>query len=925
MTTSGSVRILLGCVAAGCVLSAGAWTVDANGKASIASGETKVVSSTDDFVHEGRPISYIDVGAGGILEFADGFESTDWLEFGGSGKIHFSGDVVFNTYYVSAGSPQGFTYNGATLTFDGPFSCANGNGWFQIRDNDGKGGTVFINANGNKFAQFRFTSNIGVKLGATDALFSFADSGVGGLDFNGATYDGPGLDLNGYSTRVKALNANDLQPSEGNDSFALVKSAKPATLQVNGLMADGYNFPFKFTDKASFLYNGSGQTLNLVNIVSTSSGDLGVANGTLVMKWNAGWGGETVTVTGGVFQVDSPKAFANKAVCFTVVAPGRVVLNQDVYVDRLFVDGQEIPAGKKYTTEELGSQFSGGGSISVRYEQKDPVFDTYVWTGADGQSVSAPGVWKDGKTADLSDGGATLVFSKGGVSATVTEDISVYAIRFLSSFPFALSSASDATITLSDGVTADAASAPTVTSTVSANLLMTAANTAPWTIGANAALRVDGNVASKGGSTLNIAGDGALYLNGDNSGLTRQLSLGNALVVAGSPTALGSSANTAVVSENTLLRFDCLTNDVPLQITGSVNGKNRPNLAGLGTLVQNGSVKIPSVSYFDISGLRLRGGVGGSGSGGVNFYIFGNKEAWIENMPLAVEGGVGTRFTASGTLHLAVAGNTYPQSFGVRNYGDDTARLICDADNVFDSSRLFTFGTAGEGQNGILDLNGHDQQMLAFATYAYGYTEVTQKGASCGVVTSAVPAKVTISGRPYYTYAANCNYFGRSATGYFSPTNSVAFRGQSSLVFAATGSEETCFVNGKSDTTGSLTVNSGRLVFDWGAGWTATTNVTINGGVLRIAKESESCAFGPAAGRSKAILRISGDGRLELDDTVVTTVKALSVADGEFVKAGTYGGPEAGLDAAHTLSQLAGRGRLAVRTSGPGGLMLIFR
>lgn len=37
--------------------------------------------------------------------------------------------------------------------------------------------------------------------------------------------------------------------------------------------------------------------------------------------------------------------------------------------------------------------------------------------------------------------------------------------------------------------------------------------------------------------------------------------------------------------------------------------------------------------------------------------------------------------------------------------------------------------------------------------------------------------------------------------------------------------------------------------------------------------------------------------------TVVTTVKALSVAAGEFVKAGVYGGPEAGLDVAHTLPQ----------------------
>ncbi|MBQ6328087.1 MAG: hypothetical protein IJI35_03650 [Kiritimatiellae bacterium] len=925
MNTNALKRFICGCAILGCVLNAAAWTVN-GGVATIGSGETKIISTTNDFIVEGSRLSRISLSAGdSIIEFADDFVSGDWLTFGGSGRVNF-GTSTFNTYYVNEGSPQAYILNGGTVTFDGPINCANGSGWFQVRNASTLGGTVLLNTNGSKFAQFRFIGGVGVRCGATDALYSSA--GTGGLCFNGGTGTGPGLDLNGYSTRVKTLNGDDIQVAEGNTSFALVKSASPATLQANGVKVNNCVYPFKFEGKASFLYNGSGQTLNLVNIVSTSSGDLGVASGTLVMKWGAGWSGESVTVTGGVFKISSSKTFSNSNVCFTVKSPGCVVLEQDVYVDRLFVGDNEIVAGRKYTASELGAQFSGEGSISVRYIPKDPVYDTYIWTSTtEGESLAAAGVWKDGKTPDLSDGGATLVFSEGGASATATGDVSVNELQFLSTFPFSLGSASGRTISIAGGITAVEAS-QAVTSSVSANIAMTAANTAGWTIGANATLRLDGDVSSAGSATLPVTGDGSLCLNGDNSSLARPFEFSCASVVVGSKAALGSTSRTSVVGANTLLRFDCLTNDVPIQVTGLVSGKNRPNIAGRDSLVLNGKLSVEaSSSYIDIGKLRIRGGI--EGDGNINFYVFGGNTAWIEGPPITLTGGVGARFTGhNAVLHLAATGNEYT-AFGVCVYSvalGSTATLVCENDQVLNSGKIFTFGRADVAQSGVLDLNGHDQRVRCFGTYAYGMSQVTEKGSGYGVVTSAVPATVTISGRPYYAYASQCAYYGRSATGYFSPTNSVAFRGMASLVFEATGSEETCFVNGRSDTTGSLTVNSGRLVFDWGAGWTAATNVTINGGVLRVAAESAPCAFGSSQGRSKAVMRINGDGILELDEADgIASVKALAL-DGVFVQAGVYGGSEAGLDAAHTLPKLAGRGRLLVRLADPNpGFPIIFR
>ena len=123
-------RVICRCLALGCALDAAAWTVDGSGVATIESGETKVINTTNDFIVGGSRISRISLSANSLIEFADGFVSGNWLTFGGSGGIRF-GTSTFNTYYVDSGSPLANILNGGTVTFDGPITAPTATAGFR--------------------------------------------------------------------------------------------------------------------------------------------------------------------------------------------------------------------------------------------------------------------------------------------------------------------------------------------------------------------------------------------------------------------------------------------------------------------------------------------------------------------------------------------------------------------------------------------------------------------------------------------------------------------------------------------------------------------------------------------------------------------------------------------------------------------------
>ncbi|MDD2455103.1 MAG: hypothetical protein PHE10_02105, partial [Kiritimatiellae bacterium] len=164
-------------------------------------------------------------------------------------------------------------------------------------------------------------------------------------------------------------------------------------------------------------------------------------------------------------------------------------------------------------------------------------------------------------------------------------------------------------------------------------------------------------------------------------------------------------------------------------------------------------------------------------------------------------------------------------------------------------------------------------------------------------------------------------YFDGSGPKSFNPTNSAKYCGEVSLRVTNDASVVTTLINMKSDTTGSLMVQQGRLVLAWGAGWVATTNVVISGGVLQVEDESAPCAFGGVS--SKAHMHITGSGILQLDGGQ-TVVYALNLGD-HYLAPGIYGGSGSGLDPTHTLACITGAGTLKVKTKGhPNGLTILL-
>ena len=150
----------------------------------------------------------------------------------------------------------------------------------------------------------------------------------------------------------------------------------------------------------------------------------------------------------------------------------------------------------------------------------------------------------------------------------------------------------------------------------------------------------------------------------------------------------------------------------------------------------------------------------------------------------------------------------------------------------------------------------------------------------------------------------------------------LKFSGEAGLTINGPGSYR--IVKQVSDTTGPLNVLAGTLTFDWGAGW-GGTNVTIGAnGTLAITADSSGVGLYTEDGARRNTLVVENGGTLDLAENVCVT-SHWAKANGEWLKRGVYGGTEAGLDAAHTLPFITGRGRLAVRKSYGSGLMLIFR
>lgn len=911
-------RVLIAVCAASALLVGGraaAWTIEGT-TATLAAGETVTVSSPDDL----NGVSRIYCGdADSRLVFADGIELTDRLEVGGNGGSSFATAVLHGGYCGYAASPSLYFRDGGTLTVHEELNGANGNGWVQLKNGGNGGGTLVLATEKSAFARLRFVSAVGIRCGATDVLWS-AD-GVGAISFNGTTGNGPGIDLDGYSQRVRSLDAGDIGESAAQTGVALVKSAAPATFELCGVLKDGAGYPFRFSGAVSFCWNGTG-SFDLIYAASDTTGDLVVSNGTLGIAKNATWGGKNVVVSNGTLRVDSSDPFTADDVRLVVGANGSLALNADVTVAHATIDGADLLPGEYLAGDFASGHVTGQGLLTVSGQETAEV-STHVWTGAAGNALASDGNWKEGVAPDFTDGGARLVFSDGSAQAVASGQLRAYSIEIRTNANFTLSAADGARIDLGGRISASNApsTGTPLEHTVSAPLRILSTATEEWSVGAETTLRLAGPIDGAGAGTIPVTGEGTVVLDGENGALVRPLAFYVKNLEIGSSTALGSPDRAVTVGSNTLLTVSCPTNDVPLyfdlgQYHDGTKTVNRTSWLdeSLDSFVQNGLLTIKSGSYFDLTSFFANGGFRIDG-GNLQLYVFNGGTGAVRG-PLKQTGGVYVRVAVSGTVYLGMTACDCP-AVNIRDYSDGNASVaVCERAGVFSAGVPLLLGNGPASPAATLDLNGFDQAVGSLSHLLYGKSEsVARDAAKYATVTSALPATLTVAGRPNY-------YIGTVKTD-FTATNSVAFRGSAGLTYAPSGAYEMRLVNMTSETKGALTVSAGRLALDWDARWIGSTNVSVTGGTLEIAAEAGADPFGPDSRRNETVLTLAGDGTLDVAAGKTVAVQALSVG-GTFVAPGLYGSAQAlaagAVDAAHVLPSLAGAGVVKVRQPRPGPL-----
>lgn len=738
------------------------------------------------------------------------------------------------------------------------------------------------------------------------------------------------IDLGGLDQSMSKLSMQNYAGSASSKTFDPIVSAEPATLTINAVGTSPLESLLRFRQKASLTYNGTG-TLNLNAAVSDTEGTLTVKKGTLGLVNNCEWQGTNVVIEGGTLAVSSARGITNRATRL-VITGGTLALNAAVHVKSASIAGVELdPAA--YAVEDLPAELqqyvTGTAKLYVDYEEGQVVYKASTWSGggADALLTTAEN-WADGKAPNFKDGGATLVFPA-GANAVVDGSIAVYGIQFLGDAGTVLFGDANAKIKLGPGgilsSNDQAAVSYVITNEIAVTLQTTSSDPDEWKACTGTAVDYNCDILAAGASEIKAFGGGRHIFRGDNSAVERPFRFGRGYYEAYTRTSFGApTRDTQIADSKARFFFHCLTNDVPLKgdfansnpdATDSVNQLWCDPERGL---VQNGRLTFNIGASSNIGGVSIRGGV--SGGNQMIMSAVPVVNAYGTALPCEIRdtaadfatGGALGIMLSSGTMTLSTTGNNW----GSYNIRSSKSTLVCGAPGVMPTSRMITFGDRPDYPSGTFDMNGFNQSTPGMDHNFYNFTREYYKGARYGTVTSAVPACLTWSGTPSL-------WFDATGAKTINPTNSVRFRGEAAL--RVNSNYKHTIINAKSDTVGTLEILKGTLTFAWGAGWSAATNVVVSGGMLRVEEESAPYAFGPRQGRSAAFLSVTGEGRVQLDGGQATAY-ALST-DGEvFLEPGVYGGSEAGLDAAHTLSCLSGKGTLKVRTNGtPNGIVLIVR
>ena len=671
------------------------------------------------------------------------------------------------------------------------------------------------------------------------------------------------FDLNGYDQSVRWIDGPGATVASYNST---ITSAAPAKLTFTRPTSDAPTFQrLIFRGQISFEYAGApDSSFGFVGNKSTSTGGFAVSSGTFTMDTGFGWAGTNVVVSGGNLILKSTTPFTDTNTVIRVTG-GKLTLGPNVglWLRELTLGTKVLKYGK-YLASTLAAQYPEyieGDDTATIVLPDDPSGGAFEWP-EPGSAAELP----VGKEVVVTDEDAERVATMSSITVPATSTL-----RF-----------SNAETPITFGTTTFA-----------------------------------------GAGDIRFDGAADTVLLGDSRAYHGAIFVTNSTLVVSNRFGLGQAQSVSLEAADGILRFggNGLTNDVPIYTRGD---HTFPGANGDGPFVMTTNLqsyfRTPANFSFD-SDTVLTGG------------ILGNN----------VDGDQSTSLKSSTNVTLTIGENVrvvthYSLSMGGKNVNDapyftvrlgtsnlsymylimnTAARLVCMAPNVLLCPETWNTVdgnvrlTPSQTKNVecIVDLNGCDQKIPFADLFVYNNFITSQPGDKrFGIITSAVPAMITFEEH-------KSNIVHQAA---------LRFDGAAGLHYTGLGSEAAYTnINQFSSTKGDLIVDAGTFAFDYGAGW-GGTNVTVSGtGKLVIGANAAEYALGGDR-RSETEVSLSDQAVLELHaDTVV---KRLYV-DGETVPVlrGTYGGPAAGLDAAHTLDCLSGTGTLRVRSSGDTGLILFVR
>ena len=771
----------------------------------------------------------VNTSQGASLELRGGLTLAEPLTFTGANVnkscfINGTGTNTISSRITTAGGRH-FITGGTTLIITGgitnnPFFVINGTGTLIIRTTPLTLGTGSFYADDNTLTLLEVASNMWssttvakgtVRMNVANALPPAAPIRMG-LDY------GPlgTLDLNGYDQTTVQLYTGTT-----NAGVRTVTSAAPATLTVNQSTPTS-TFAGLFAGVASLLKAGTG-TLILTNGISTTTGDITVSNGTLVVATTASLSGSTnVYVSGGTLELRAATTLSDSASLFVADGGAKVKVTAGLSetVNKLFFGGVQQMSGT-WGTNGSGAahidstRFTGGGLINVL--SSPPVTAVNATWDAEGADtfVSTATNWF-GDVLPAFDGTTYAIFATGGTTATVDSAVNLYGMTFNRSNDFTLAAGAGI---ITNGMGGLLAQVPNTTSrsyTLAEDVML--AENQTWCVTNNGAggttLTVAGTI-DDGISPYNLtkSGNGVLVLSGGNTydGTTTLKTNGSMRITHSS--ALGSTNGATTVENGGWLD---MTGDINVAEAITINGDAATSYAGAlrsnsGSNIWSGPI-ICNGSRIRVNGgsLDIVGGVTGS-----SLVVGANPGASLRFSQQPVNVGVGSlvSHTAGGAIILAVTNNVWSRL----EAGNSFFRL--DLPNALPPTASLEQGSAS-AKSSVVDLNGNNQTVGQLKT---GYSG----GPETRIIISATPVTLTVN------QSVATEYNG-------------SFTGAVSLVKLGTGS---LLLSGTNSTFGGFSVSNGVVV----VGTTGTlgnnsTNIVV-GGTGTLALSNSVCIANSATVR----------------------------------------------------------------------------